>query len=213
MVRQRFALLLAAGALAGLPVAAFARPASNPRATVATTCSSLTNQAAAQRAADTRDPDGDGLYCESLPCPCPAPGRRNAGRRPAPASPPTPPAPSPQACSGSPSARQVPEHPPPLPRRPAPRLAAHARAQPPRRRRPPRAPARGRPDPRRLRPRRVPAGGRPRQGQGLERGRTRAAGRPTSATSPSSENRSHGSTLGIKLRRFCDGTRFRYVFR
>jgi hypothetical protein len=29
---------------------------------------------------------------------------------------------------------------------------------------------------------------------------------------PSSENRSHGSTLGIKLRRFCDGTRFRYVF-
>jgi hypothetical protein len=29
---------------------------------------------------------------------------------------------------------------------------------------------------------------------------------------PSAENRSHGSTLGIKLRRFCDGTRFRYVF-
>jgi hypothetical protein len=27
-----------------------------------------------------------------------------------------------------------------------------------------------------------------------------------------SENRSHGSVLGIKLRRFCDGTRFRYVF-
>ena len=29
---------------------------------------------------------------------------------------------------------------------------------------------------------------------------------------PSTENRSHGATLGIKLRRFCDGTRFRYVF-
>ena len=29
---------------------------------------------------------------------------------------------------------------------------------------------------------------------------------------PSSENRSHGSVLGIKLRRYCDGTRFRYVF-
>jgi hypothetical protein len=29
---------------------------------------------------------------------------------------------------------------------------------------------------------------------------------------PSSENRSHGATMGIKLRRFCDGTRFRYVF-
>jgi hypothetical protein len=29
---------------------------------------------------------------------------------------------------------------------------------------------------------------------------------------PSSENRSHGATLGVKLRRFCDGTQFRYVF-
>jgi glycosyltransferase involved in cell wall biosynthesis len=29
---------------------------------------------------------------------------------------------------------------------------------------------------------------------------------------PSGENRSHGSVLGIQLRRFCDGTRFRYVF-
>ena len=28
----------------------------------------------------------------------------------------------------------------------------------------------------------------------------------------SAENRSHGSLLGSKLRRFCDGTRFRYVF-
>jgi hypothetical protein len=29
---------------------------------------------------------------------------------------------------------------------------------------------------------------------------------------PSSENRSQGSVMGIKLRRFCDGTRFHYVF-
>ena len=29
---------------------------------------------------------------------------------------------------------------------------------------------------------------------------------------PSSENRSHGSTMGLKLRRYCDGTRFEYVF-
>jgi len=28
----------------------------------------------------------------------------------------------------------------------------------------------------------------------------------------SRENRSHGSALGSKLRRFCNGTRFRYVF-
>jgi hypothetical protein len=33
-------------------------------------CSDYPNQAAAQRAADTRDADGDGVYCESLPCPC-----------------------------------------------------------------------------------------------------------------------------------------------
>jgi hypothetical protein len=29
---------------------------------------------------------------------------------------------------------------------------------------------------------------------------------------PSGENRSHGSTMGAKLRRLCDGTHFRYVF-
>jgi hypothetical protein len=40
----------------------------------------------------------------------------------------------------------------------------------------------------------------------------RAAVRASVAYVPSSENRSHGATLGIKLRRYCDGTRFRYVF-
>ena len=29
---------------------------------------------------------------------------------------------------------------------------------------------------------------------------------------PSSENRSHGSSMGAKLRRFCNGVRFRYAF-
>jgi hypothetical protein len=29
---------------------------------------------------------------------------------------------------------------------------------------------------------------------------------------PASENRSHGAVMGAKLRRFCSGTRFRYVF-
>ncbi|MCX6371337.1 MAG: hypothetical protein NTZ58_08835, partial [Solirubrobacterales bacterium] len=33
-------------------------------------CSDFSNQADAQRAANTRDADGDGVYCESLPCPC-----------------------------------------------------------------------------------------------------------------------------------------------
>lgn len=43
-----------------------------------------------------------------------------------------------------------------------------------------------------------------------------AVGRSRVATDvalvPSSENRSHGAALGIKIRRYCDGTRFRYVF-
>jgi Protein of unknown function (DUF1524) len=36
----------------------------------AATCADFPNQAAAQEAANTRDSDGDGVYCESLPCPC-----------------------------------------------------------------------------------------------------------------------------------------------
>jgi hypothetical protein len=30
---------------------------------------------------------------------------------------------------------------------------------------------------------------------------------------PSSENRSHAATLGDRLERFCNGSRFRHVFR
>jgi hypothetical protein len=40
-----------------------------PQAWAASLCSDYSNQAAAQRAADTRDPDGDGIYCESAPLP------------------------------------------------------------------------------------------------------------------------------------------------
>lgn len=39
-------------------------------AAAASSCSDYATQAAAQAAADTRDADGDGIYCESLPCPC-----------------------------------------------------------------------------------------------------------------------------------------------
>jgi hypothetical protein len=46
-----------------------------PSAASAATCSDYSNQAAGQRAADTRDGDGDGIYCESLPCPCLKPGQ------------------------------------------------------------------------------------------------------------------------------------------
>ena len=56
-----------------------------------------------------------------------------------------------------------------------------------------------------------PAIGRGR-GKGLTRGRDPTGWKADVAYVPSSENRSHGSVMGIKLRRFCDGTRFRCVF-
>jgi len=64
----RLALVLTV-ALLLVPASASADPAR-----AATTCSDYSNQADAQRGADTRDPDGDGVYCESLPCPCLRPG-------------------------------------------------------------------------------------------------------------------------------------------
>jgi hypothetical protein len=57
-----------------------------------------------------------------------------------------------------------------------------------------------------------PAVGRGR-GKGLERGRNPRGWKADVRYVPSSENRSHGSSLGSKLRAFCNGTRFRYVFR
>ena len=100
--------------LAGLVLAVclIAAPASSspaaapPRAHAAATCADYPNQAAAQRAADTRDADGDGVYCESLPCPCAGPRRARPPRRHRP--PPPPPsaaASTPPASSRSPSPR------------------------------------------------------------------------------------------------------------
>ena len=59
-MRQLILLLL-------LVVAALA---SAPSSALAATCADFTNQAAAQFAGNTRDGDGDGIYCEALPCPC-----------------------------------------------------------------------------------------------------------------------------------------------
>jgi hypothetical protein len=56
-----------------LVVAAAFSHASAP-AHAAAVCADFPNQAAAQRAHDTRDGDGDGIYCEDLPCPCLKPG-------------------------------------------------------------------------------------------------------------------------------------------
>jgi hypothetical protein len=57
-----------------------------------------------------------------------------------------------------------------------------------------------------------PAVGRGR-GPGLERGRNPRGWKADVRHVPSSENRSHGASLGAQLERFCNGTRFRYVFR
>jgi micrococcal nuclease len=50
-----------------------------PSSAAGATCSDHSNQADAQRAADTRDADGDGVYCETLPCPCLGPGGGGGG--------------------------------------------------------------------------------------------------------------------------------------
>jgi micrococcal nuclease len=50
-----------------------------PGAASAAVCADYPNQAAAQQAADTRDADGDGVYCETLPCPCASPSRDVGG--------------------------------------------------------------------------------------------------------------------------------------
>jgi hypothetical protein len=53
-------LLGALIAIALWPAASTAQP---PTAHAAATCDDYANQAEAQRAADTRDGDGDGIYC------------------------------------------------------------------------------------------------------------------------------------------------------
>src|SRR3954447_25139620 len=54
----------------GLVVGGVASAGAKPDIHAAATCSDYPNQQAAQNAADTRDADGDGIYCEDLPCPC-----------------------------------------------------------------------------------------------------------------------------------------------
>jgi hypothetical protein len=81
------ALVVAAGATGALARASGA-PSSAPIARAAATCADYSNQAATQHAADTKDADSDGRYCENLPCPCStAAGSRGDG-----GSTPTPPA-------------------------------------------------------------------------------------------------------------------------
>jgi hypothetical protein len=66
-----------------------------PSSASAATCADYTNQADAQRAADTRDANANGVYCEDLPCPCLKPGGASGTG----STPPPPPAPTVTAAS------------------------------------------------------------------------------------------------------------------
>ena len=222
-----------------LVIAVLAAMALLPGSGAAATCSDYATQAEAQRAADTRDADGDGIYCESLPCPC------STGAGTAPPPPVAPPPPPPVAPPPPPPPPPVAPPPPPPPSattgcaRPStvqrivfsrsryPNIRRHYRS----------AVAKGWPrilvvnrrgaDQRRerlldettLAPRDghdrdeyPPAVGRGRGGPGLTRGINPIGWRADVAYVPSGENRSHGSSLGAKLRGICNGVRFRYVF-
>ena len=196
-----------------LTPAAGARALDPPVAHASATCADYPNQAAAQRAADTRDADGDGIYCESLPCPCLKPGQEGGGSAPEPSEDPKP------SCSKPKSVQSI-----SFSGTRYPTIRKHALAaikvgwpsvlvinRPGAAARRQRAledvPTRAGYD----RDEYPPAVGRGR-GKGLERGSTPRGWMADVAYVPSSENRSHGSTLGTKLRRFCNGVKFRYVF-
>jgi hypothetical protein len=164
-------------------------------AQVARTCASYATQAQAQRAANTADPDGDGVYCESLPCPCSA----VSGRSDRPAATPAECVPSRDVVTVAISKTRYPavlDH-----------IASAVRAG----------------WPQVLTLHRAGAGGR----------REKAlAGIPTKpdldrdewpmafarrtwpadvAYVPAAQNRGAGTSIAVKLRRYCDGVRFRVI--
>jgi hypothetical protein len=188
-----------------------------PAGAQAATCSDHATQAAAQAAADTRDGDGDGRYCESLPCPC-------AGGSSAGASPPTPAA-APAAAPEASCVKTGRVQPIGFSSTKYPNIKEHfdrgVKAGWPQILVVNRRGTEGRRD--RLlegyetrdgydRDEYPPAVGRGAGRKALMRGTKPVGWRATVEYVPSSENRSHGSTMGAKLRRFCDGQRFRYVF-
>jgi hypothetical protein len=209
-VRIVIAALLSFGLLVGV---AGARTLDTPVARAAAVCSDYPNQAAAQAAGDTRDADGDGIYCESLPCPCSTAPPHGGGATPTPTATPVP------SCSKPKTIQAI-----SFSGTKYPNIRSHALAAI--RKGWPKTLVLNRPgaDARRNRlleswPTRKgydrdeypPAVGRGR-GAGLVGGSDPRGWKADVAYVPSGENRSHGSTMGAKLKRFCNGTKFRYVF-
>lgn len=189
----------------------------------ATTCSDHSTQAEAQRAADTRDADGDGIYCESLPCPCAKGGGTSSPKQ----STPNTPAKKKKkrkTCASSRGVLKVYFDIAKYPNIRAHMEAAIANGWP-------RTMVLNRPGASRRRQKlmreSIPAiSGSDRDeypaaiGRGRKNGKAKALVRGTGpvgwmadvAYVPTSENRSHGATLGNKLRKYCNGIRFRYIF-
>lgn len=199
--------LAAALALAGCG-ATVAPPTTTKAAKVTARCSDHPDQASAQRAADTRDPNHDGVFCDRLPCPCLRPGATRTTPAAAPSSCVRPKGVQPISFSATRFPR-IREHTLEAIRSGWPAILVLNRAGSGARRAQllenvPTRPGLDRDE-------YPPAVGRGR-GEDLTRGLRPVGWRADVAYVPSGENRSHGSILGIKLRRFCDGTRFRYVF-
>ncbi len=209
-------LLCSLAFASALPAAASALPA----AASAKSCSAYSNQAAAQRAADTRDGDRDGIYCESLPCPCLKNGVKQPASKPAPNSEASKPAPNSEAGCQRPSGvqnigfsatkyRNI--------RRhflealgngwPATLVLKRSGASERRDRLLTGVSTRKGYD----RDEYPPAVGRG-VGAGLMRGVNPVGWMASVMLIPSGENRSHGAVMGAKLRGLCSGTKFRYLF-
>jgi hypothetical protein len=207
-MKLKYGLLVALAALASWPAASAATATDTPIAHAAATCADYVNQAEAQKAKDTADADGDGIYCESLPCPClPPDPRAGAGG-------------GNDSCTKPRGVQRLVFSKTKYPNIRKHFLAALHKGWP-RRLIVNRRGADARRD--RLlehiptkdgydRDEYPPAVGRG-KGKGLMRGQHPRGWKADVRYVPSSENRSHGASLGAKLERFCDGTRFRYVFR
>ncbi|MBA3327076.1 MAG: hypothetical protein H0T43_02085 [Solirubrobacterales bacterium] len=188
-----------------------------PAGASAATCSEHSSQADAQRAKDTRDADGDGVFCESLPCPCAGQGG-SGGSGPAPAPAPKPGCVRPKGVQRIVFARSrfpnIRRHYVAAVRSGWPKvLVINRGGADDRRDRLLRGVATRRGFDRDEYPAAVGRGRANGAAGGLVRGSSPRGWKADVAYVRSSENRSHGATLGNRLRRFCDGTRFRYVFR